>query len=606
MLIVARGPAPLLFGLIIAALLGTCPASWAAYAIALGATPKYGPDFKSFDYVNADAPKGGEVTLASLGNFDKLNPFTLKGVPASGLTNLVFETLAAGSLDEPYAMYGLLAQDMELAADKMSMTFRLNPKARFSNGDPVTADDVKYSFDTLRGKAASPMWRQYWQDVKEAVVVDRLTIRFDFAKRNRELHMIVGSVPVFSKKWGAGKPFEQVVQETPIATGPYVVEKFALGKSISYRRNPGYWAADLPSRRGQYNFDRVSVTYFLDEFSRIEAFKAGVFDFVQENVAKNWARGYFGRKFDSGELVKTELTNSNAQGMQAFVLNARRPIFTDVRVRKAIGLALDFEWMNRQLFFNQYKRTYSFFTNSDLAARGKPSEAELALLEPFRARLPAEVFEEVQPPPVTSPPRSLRDNLRQARELLAQAGWVYRDGALRNAKGEAFEFEIVNDKRSWDRVVAPFSRNLEKLGIQAKLRTMDSSLLKKREDDYDYDMTVTWWLSSQTPGNELTFRFTSQAADENGADNFPGIKDPVVDKLIERILAVDSRDELVPACRALDRVLLAGYYVVPHWHNNTHRVAYKSIFGRPKTVPLYYQAEIWFLQSWWIVPGPAR
>jgi microcin C transport system substrate-binding protein len=598
----------LLRSLVLAWCSAYCVSAWAAYAMALGGTPKYGPDFRAFDYVRADAPRGGEVTLSSLGTFDKLNPFTLKGVPAISISRLLFDTLTVASLDEPNTMYGLIAQDMELAPDKLSITFKLNPAARFSNGDPVLAADVKHSFDTLRSKAASPLWRQYWQDVKQAVVVDPRTIRFEFLKRNRELHMIVGSVPVFSRKWGEGKPFDQIIQDQPIASGPYTVEKFSLGKSITYRRNPEYWARDLPSRRGHYNFDRVSYTYFLDEFARIEAFKAGAFDFVHENAAKNWARGYYGKKFDSGEVIKTELANSNAQGMQAFVFNTRRAIFADRRVRQAVALAMDYEWMNRQLFFNQYKRSYSFFTNSELAAQfspdGKPSEEELKLLEPWRNKLPAEVFgsakEYPMSPPVTSPPNSLRENLRKARALLAEAGWTYRDGALRNAKGEPFEFEILNDKRTWERIIAPFARNLEKLGIKARLRTMDASLYKKREDDYDFDMTVNWWLSNQSPGNELSFRFSSKSADEKGADNGMGVKDPIVDALIERILTVDNREELVAASRALDRVLLAGIYVIPHWHNTVHRVAYKNIFERPSQLPLYYQSEDWFLQAWWM------
>jgi microcin C transport system substrate-binding protein len=589
---------------------GLSAAAHAEHALALGGTPKYGPGFRAFEYVNADAPRGGEVTMSAMGTFDKLNPFTLKGVPPVFLNPLTFESLTIGSLDEPNSMYGLLADDMVLAADRMSITFRLNPAARFSNGDPVLAEDVKYSFDTLRSKLASPMWRQYWQDVARCVVVDRMTVRFEFARRNRELHMIVGAVPVFSRKWGEGKPFDQIVQDPPIASGPYVVEKLALGKGITYRRRSDYWGGDLGSRRGQFNFERIHVTYFLDEFARIEAFKAGVFDFVHENAAKNWARAYYGRKFDDGTLVKTELPNSNAQGMQAFVFNTRRALFADARVRKAIGLALDFEWMNRQLFFNQYRRTYSFFTNSELAARDAPDAAERALLEPYRDQLPAEVFGVPEPPPTTLAPSSLRANLRQARELLAQAGWTYRDGALRNAAGEAFQFEIINDKRTWERIVAPFARNLEKLGIQARLRSMDSSLLKKREDDYDYDVIINWWLSSQSPGNELSFRFTTAAADEKGADNFAGVRSPVVDALIARVLSVDSREELVAACRALDRVLRAGYYVIPHWYNNTHRVSYKNLFGRPDKVPSYYHSEDWFLAAWWMraaeAPGRAR
>lgn len=576
------------------------PPCRAAHGLALGGEPKYGADFAAFDYVDPAARRGGKVTLAAMNNYDKLNPYTLKGVAARGLSELVFETLAVGSLDEPMSTYGLLAEDMEFAADQLSITYRLNPTATFSNGDPVTAEDVKHSFDTLRSKAASPMWRQYWADVTQAVVLDARTIRFEFARLNRELHIIVGSVPVFSRKWGAGKPFDQNVLEPPIASGPYTVAHFDLGKSITYQRRADYWADRLPVRRGQFNFDTISYTYFLDEFARIEAFKAGSFDFVHENMAKNWARTYYGRHFDDGSLLKTELPNSNSQGMQAFVFNTRRALFADPRVRQAVALALDFEWMNRQLFFNQYKRSYSFFTNTEMAATGKPSAAELALLEPFKSQLPAEVFDEVVRPPSTAAPRSLRDNLRQARELLAQAGWTYRDGALRNAKGEPFEFELLLHQRTFERVVAPFARNLEKLGIVARSRTIDASLYKKRLNDYDFDMIVHWYLSSQSPGNELTLRFSSSAAEEPGSDNFIGVKSAAIDALLVRVLAAKSRDDQLTACRALDRVLLSGHYVIPHWYNNTHRVAYRSRFARPNIIPLYYQSEDWFAQSWWI------
>ncbi len=586
-------------GLIALGLLAQAAPIWAVYALALTGTPKYPENFRAFDYVNPDAPRGGELNLAAIGTYDKLNPFTLKGIAASKINALVFDTLALASLDEPNTMYGLLADDFVLAPDRMSITFRIHPKARFSDGEPVLADDVKFSFDTLRSKLAGPLWRQYWQDVKQATVLGPRLIRFEFERRNRELHMIVGSVPVFSKKWLAGQPFDQVVQTPPIASGPYTVEKFALGKTITYKRNPDYWANEVASRRGQFNFDRIKYVYYQDEFARIEAYKAGAFDFVHENSAKNWARGYFGRKFVDGTLIKTELPTSNAQGMQAFVMNTRRPIFSDVRVRKAIVLAMDFEWMNRQLFFNQYTRSYSFFTNSELAARGSPSAEELTLLAPFQGQVPDQVFGSVIEPPTTHPPRSLRQNLLEARELLAQAGWNYRDGALRNAQGQPFEFEFINNLRNWERLIAPFSRNLEKLGVTLKLRTMDTSLYKKREDDFDFDMTVNWWMSSQSPGNELYNNFFSKAADEKGADNLAGIKSPVVDALIDRIMQVDSPQELITASRALDRVLLAGHYVVPHFHNKTHRVSYKSLLDRPQKLPLFYQSENWVIDTWW-------
>ncbi|TAK89928.1 MAG: ABC transporter substrate-binding protein [Burkholderiaceae bacterium] len=581
---------------------------WAAHGLALYGEPKYPPGFTHFEYVNPDAPRGGSITLSMLGNYDKLNPFTLKGIAAIGLDQLVFESLATSSMDEPASIYGVLAQDMVLAPDRSSVTFRLHPAARFSNGDAVTAADVKYSFDTLRSKLASPVFRTYWADVKGAVVLDARTIRFDLAPANRELFMVIATqLPVFSKKWGmengVAKPFDQIVFDTPIASGPYLVDQVDLGRNISYRRNPDYWGKDIPARRGTFNFDRVTFRYYADEFSRIQAYRAGEFDFIHENAAKNWARNYFGAKFESGELIKTELPNSNSQGMQCFVFNIRRDKFKDWRVRRAIALAMDFEWMNRQLFYNQYTRNPSFFTNTEFAATGTPSAAELKLLEPYRAQLSPRVFEAVLPPPTTKPPHSLRDNLREARALLAEAGWAFRDGALRNAQGEAFEFEVLLDTRTWERIVAPFARNLDKLGIHARARVTDASLYKKRVDDYDYDMIVHWFTGSQTPGNELMLRFASAAADEKGADNFIGLKDPVVDALIHRVLMVNSMEELLIASRALDRVLLAGQYVIPHFHNRVHRVSFKSTLAHPATLPLYYQSLDWMLMSWWVKQG---
>ncbi len=582
---------------------GAATASGFVHGMALGASPKYPPDFSHFSYVNPNAPLGGELKLSAMGTFDKLNPFTLKGIAARGVMDLMFESLTIGSLDEPMSAYGLLAKDMQLARDRMSITFRLRPEARFSNGDAVTAEDVKFSFDTLRSKSASPIWRNYWADVREAVVVDPLTIRFNFARKNRELHMIVGAVPVFSKKWGSqqgvDKPFEQWIQDHPIATGPYVIDRVDLGKSIRFKRQANYWAEAIPTRRGQFRFETVSFRYYKDEFARIEAFKAGEFDFVHENAAKNWARSYIGSRFAKGELVKTELANSNAQGMQAFYFNIRQPKFQDVRVRQAIGLALDYEWMNRQLFYNQYKRSYSYFTNTVMAATGEPTAEELKLLEPLRSQLQPAVFGPVPMPPNTNPPQSLRENLREARRLLGEAGWTYRDGALRNAQGQPLEFEVLLATRTWERIIAPFARNLAKLGISVKVRVTDSSLYKKRVDDYDYDMIVHWYLSSQSPGNELVFRFMSQAAKEPGADNFIGIQDPVVDRLVQRILSVESREELIVAARAFDRVMRHGYYAIPHWHNNVHRISYRRGLARPSVLPDYYHSEDWALAAWW-------
>ena len=572
-------------------------------AMALGGQPKYGPSFTHFDYVRRDAPEGGELRLAAMGSFDKLNPFTLKGLSARGIIDLVFEPLAIGSLDEPMSMYGLLAEQMRLAPNGLSMSFRLNPNARFSNGAPVLAADVKFSFDTLRSPQASPIWRNYWADVREAVVVDERTIRFDFIRRNRELHMTVASVPVFSRDWGGALPFDQWVLQTPIGSGPYAVGKVDLGRSIVYERRKNYWANKHPTRTGQFNFERISFRYYKDVFARLEALKAGEFDFIHENVAKNWARSYKGRPFDRGELRIRELPNSNAAGLQAFYFNVRRPIFQDARVREAIGLAMDFEWMNRQLFYDQYQRSDSYFTNTEMAAHDLPEPEELALLERLAQKtgqeLPSRLLGPVPVPSIVKGPNGLRDNLRRARQLLAEAGWAIQNGVLRNQTGETFRFEILINQRNWERVIAPFARNLSKLGIVAETRVTDNSLYKKRIDDYDYDMMVHWYLSSQNPGNELLFRFTSQSAGEPGADNYIGLESVMVDAAIAHLLSVSGRSEMVTAARVLDRLLRHGHYAIAHWHNRVHRVAFRRGLEGPAQTPLYYHSEDWAMAAWW-------
>ncbi len=577
------------------------PHAHAAYALAWGDTPKYPPGFAHFDYVNPDAPKGGTLNLAGFGSFDKLNPFTLRGIAADGLGVLVFETLAEGSDDEPFTMYGLLADDMVFAADGLSITFHLNPKARFSNGDPVTAADVRHSFETLVGPTAHPRFRQYYGDVARAVEVDARTVRFEFKRRNHELHMILGmQMPVFSRKWGEGRAFDAIAREEPIASGPYRVERTDWGRSISYRRDPDYWGRDLNVRRGMFNFDRIVYKYYKDETARLEAFKAGEFDWIAENSARNWARGHVGRQYDAGEIVKREFANSNSAGMQGFVMNTRRAEFADVRVRHALALAFDFEWMNRMVFYGQYVRSRSYFTSSEMEAKGAPGPRELAVLEPFRAQLDPAVFGPAVLPPDTDPPHSLRGNLREALALLDAAGWKVDDeGVLRDASGRRFEFEILSYSRALERVAVTWVRNLEKLGIAARMRVTDPALYQKRMDEFDFDVAVALYSASQTPGNELIERFTTASANEPGSDNLAGIHDPVVDALVQQVLQAKTRDELVVLARALDRVLRAGWYLVPHFYASAHRVAYRARLAHPQTLPLYYAAEPWALKTWW-------
>ncbi len=579
------------------------PAAWAAHAFSLYDTPKYPPGFTHFAYQNPEAPKGGDLYLAnpdSRTSFDKFNPFSMKGVAAAGVSNLMFESLAISSADEVATMYGLLADDMTLAPDRMAMTFHLHPKARFNNGDAVLAEDIKYSFDTLVAKGA-PQFKMMYADVRQCVVIDAHTVRFEFKTQNRELPLIVGAMPVFSRQWAAGTAFDKIQLQAPIASGPYLIERYDLGRSIIFKRNPAYWGTDLPARKGSFNFDRIVYRFYKDDVARLEAFMAGEFDVVVEYRAKNWARAYKGPKFDKGELIKTTLKHSNGAGMQAFVMNLRRPQFQDPRVRHALALALDFEWMNRQLFYSQYVRIDSFFSNSELAARGTPSAAELALLEPLRKQLDPAVFGAVPAPPSTNPPASLRANLLQARELFRQAGWNYRDGALRNAQGDVFSFEILDDQSALSRIIAVYVRNLEKLGIEVRQRTADFALVQKRMEEFDFDMTSQRFPDVTSPGNEMFDMLGSKAADEKGSSNYWGLKDPVVDTLVTSLVKANSRAQLVAASRALDRVLLHKYIVVPHWYSATHRVAYRNRFGIPDVMPKYYQADPYVISSWWQV-----
>ncbi|WP_353553913.1 extracellular solute-binding protein [Paraburkholderia terrae] len=581
----------------------------AAYAIAQYGNPKYPPDFKHFDYVNPDAPRGGTLVLANPDrstSFDKFNPFTMRGSAAPGI-GLLFESLTTGSADEVASAYGLLADDIAVAPDGLSTTFHINPRAHFSNGDPVTAEDVKFSFDTLKSPQAAPQFAAYFAEITRVVIVDPATVRFEFKQHDRELPLLAGGMPVFSRKWGM-KPdgsrtaFDQLAFEKPLGSGPYLIESYDNGRTITYKRDPKYWGDKLPVRVGMYNFERINYKLYSDGTARLEAFKAGEYDALVEYVARNWVRRDVGKKFDSGELIKREFPQHNGTGMQGFILNQRRPLFSDVRVRKALDLALDFQWLNRQLFYSQYKRIDSYFVNTDLQAKGLPSPGELKLLEPWRAQLEPGVFGVPPKQPDTDPPGSLRANLLEARALLAQAGWTYRDGALRNAKGEPFAFEILDDSGSsatFDPVYATYIRNLKKLGIDARTRTADFAVYQKRLDAFDFDVTTIRFPDVQVPGADMIDRFGSKAAGEPGSGNLIGLKSPAVDAILRALVGAQTREQLVDATHALDRVLINGYYMVPHWYSATHRVAFKRGMAWPSTLPLYYTAEGWITSMWW-------
>lgn len=588
------------FLFIICLITGSLEAS-AAPAVALGYQPRYSPGFQAFDYVNPQASKGGQLVLPALGSFDTFNPFTLKGDKENGINALTVETLMDQGLEEPFTMYGLLADDVSLASDRLSVTFHINPRARFHNGQPVTAQDVAFSFTTLTtDPAATPMYRFYWADVKKVVVVDPARVRFEFKRPNAELHMILGQLPVFSRQWiKPGKGLDSVVTTAPIGSGPYRLASYDMGRRTEFIRDKHYWAANEPVRRGMYNFDRIVFRYYKDDTARLEAFKAGEYDLSVENIAKNWARGYQGAKFADGRIVKRTLPHGNGSGMQGFVLNMRKPLFKDRRVRQAMNLAFDFEWVNRQIFYGQYRRSPSYFTNSELAASGLPSQEELTLLSPWRKRLPAEVFGSAVMPPVADSRYGVRDNLKRARQLLLDAGLRYQGGVLVDQRGQPVKFEFLSYSRTYERVTAKWQKDLAKIGIALTVRVVDPAVYQRRMNTFDYDITVVVYGASQSPGNEQVDFHSCAAAKQNGSQNWAGLCDPAVEALLPQFVHFTNRAQLITASRALDRVLRAGYYVVPNWYSPNHRAAWWNKFGQPSQLPRYYDVTSWALMTWW-------
>jgi microcin C transport system substrate-binding protein len=573
-----------------------------AHAVALHGTPKYPPDFAHFDYADPGAPKGGTVRLAEIGGFDSLNPFILKGTAAAGLGR-TFDTLTVQSEDEPFTEYGLVAESIRRDPQQRWVEFRLRPEARFHDGSPITAEDVAFTLELLKTRG-HPFYRAYYKDIERAVVKGPRTVRFQFAVAgNRELPLIVGQLPVLSKDWWKDRDFTKTTLEPLLGSGPYRVEKVDPGRSITYQRVDDYWARDLPVNRGRHNFDVIRIDYYRDDTVALEAFKAGEYDFRQENVAKNWAVGYDGPALRDGLIKKEEIPHERPTGMQAFVFNTRKALFADRRVRWALAHAFDFEWANKNLFHGAYTRTKSYFSNSELAARGLPSAAERALLEPYRDRLPPEVFTRAYEPPSTDGSGNPRRNLRTAARLLKEAGWVVRGGRLVHGEtGEPFAFELLLVSPSFERVALPFQRNLKRLGIEMRVRTVDPAQYQKRLDRFDFDMVVASFGQSLSPGNEQRDYWTSVAADTPGSRNLAGIKDPVVDALVEKIILAPDREALVTATRALDRVLLWGHYVIPHWHLRYFRVAYWDKFGRPRITPKYGLG----FDTWWVDRDRAR
>mgnify|MGYP003586903475 CR=1 FL=1 len=595
-------------------LLAACaPVTWAAHGYALWGDMKYPPGFIHFDYVNPDAPKGGEIRLVSnlrLSTFDKYNPFTIRGAAPAYLSQLMFDSLLAGSLDEEGAGYGLLAEDVAVAPDGLSATFKLRKNARFHNGDPVLAQDVKHSYDTLIGPHTSPAYKTLLVDVAGVDVVDDRTVRYRFRQANRELPLTVGGLPVFSRKWGQGKPFNEVVMEPPIGSGPYKIGPVKFGKDITYVRDTDYWAKDLNVRRGTANFDRITVKIYKDNTARLEALKAGEFDLMAFYSAGDWARRVNGKRFDTGELVKGEFQHKLPTGFQSYVLNTRRPLLQDVRVRQALGLAVDYEWMNRQMFYNSYQRVRGLFGNTSCAATGTPSAEELALMTPWRGKIPDAAFGPADEPPRTDRPHDpavggLRENLRRAQKLLADAGWTVQNGTLRNAQGQPFVLEYLDSNEGGARVVTPWMRNLEKLGITLRFRPVDFALYQQRLQKFDFDVTTIAYAGTANPGQEYADLFGSQAADTEDSGNLAGVKSPAVDALLDRMVSAKTKPDYLAACRALERVITHSHVFIPQWYSGTHRMAYNAWrLERPTVTPPYFRGETWAIDTWWAIVPP--
>ena len=560
---------------------------------------KYAPDFKHFDYVNPEAPKGGAMRLSSIGTFDTLNPFVVKGVPAAGIGG-IFDTLTARSEDEPGSEYGLVAETIELAGDKLSVLYTIRKEARFHDGTPMTPEDVVWTFEALRVKG-HPMYRSYYGDVTKVEKEGERGVRFTFkSAENRELPQIIGEMPVLSKAYWSGRDFEKTTLDPPLGSGPYKIESVDPGRAITYRRVADYWAADLPVMKGRYNVDVMHYDYYRDGTIALEAFKAGQYDVRRENSSKSWATGYDSPAVRAGLIKKEQIPNELSSGMQGFGFNLRRPIFRDPRVREALAYAFDFEWSNKNLFYGSYQRTRSYFDNSELAATGVPQGEELKILEKFRGHIPDAVFTAEYNPPKYDGSGNIRDGLRSALKLLKEAGWTSKGEKLVNDEtGQPFEFEILLDDPQMERIVLPFTKNLERMGVTAHVRTVDPSQYEKRMETFDFDMAVALFPQSLSPGNEQREFFGSAAASEQGSRNILGIKDKAIDELIEELINAPDRESLVAHTRALDRVLQYGYYVVPNFHLGAFWVAYWDKFRRPITAPKYSVG----METWWVDPA---
>jgi microcin C transport system substrate-binding protein len=559
---------------------------------------KYPADFKNFEWVNPDAPKGGRLATigtAALTTFDSFNAFILKGDAAQGLAYL-FDSLMTRAYDEPDAVYGLVARSAEVAPDSSSVMFRLRPEAKFADGSPLTADDVVFTFDVLKEKG-HPLYRAQLKDVAKAEALDAQTVRYTFTgTQTRDLPIIAATLPILSKTYYATREFDQTTLEPPLGSGPYRLADFKQGAFVSFKRRDDYWAKDLPVNRGRFNFDELRFEYYRDRTAALESFKAGAFDLREEFTARDWATGYDIAAVKEGRMVLLILPDESPSGAQGFFLNTRRPKFADIRVRQALDYAFDFEWTNKNIFYGLYTRTESFFENSDMKASGKPSPAELTLLEPFRGQLPAEVFDEAYKSPVSDGSGQDRKLLREAGRLLGEAGWQVKDGKRVNAQGEVLELEFLITDPTTERILAAYVKNLQAIGVQTSMRRIDPAQYERRVKSFDFDVVTTRYSLRLTPGVEVRTFWGSEAATTEGSYNLAGMSHPAIDALAAKVTQAGSREELKTATRALDRVLRAGHYWVPHWYRPVHYVATWDMYGRPAVKPRY---ERGITHTWW-------
>ena len=611
---------------LLAVLLLVAGPAWAQLFTTVGPTPGIGvmvapklpPDFTVLPYVNPQAPKGGDVVVAELGSFDSFNPFILRGTaPVSVGTSIwvrlaggggsqagiphVWESLLVSTPDEGSAAYGLLAQTITVAPDRLSVAFDIRPEARFADGTPVLAEDVAWSFETLLAKGR-PALRVVLADVAgvEAQGERRVVFRFRSAE-NKELPLVVGGLPVMPKHWWNGRDFAEPLKDPPLGSGPYRVSSFEFGRSVTYELQPDWWAKDLPIARGTNNFGRVRIDYYRDNTVQFQAFRAGQADIWVEYISRNWATGYDFPAVAKGLVKRMTFPHHLPTGMQAWAINTRRPQFADVRVREALGQLFDFEWTNKTLFFSAYKRTDSYFANTDLASSGVPEGSELALLEPFRAQLPPALFTQPFRLPVSDGSGNNRDGFRRALDLMKDAGWTLKDRKLVNAAGEQMRLVVLGYDASLERVSLPYVQQLQRLGIDAGVRTVDPAQYEKLMDAHDFDMSMFIWPGTETPGTEQLDNWSCDAAKADGSANVSGVCSPVVDALVRRIVQATTREELLPAAHALDRVLLWGWYSVPGWEKVGHDIAWWDRFGRPEQ-PV---RQGFAFDTWWVDPARA-